>query len=102
MVVALNKIDRPDANPDMVLGQLAKEGLNPVEWGGDIEVIRTSATTGQGIEELIEILDYQAELLELKADPGAPARGSVIESRVDEGLGNVATVLVQDGTLHVG
>jgi translation initiation factor IF-2 len=102
IVVALNKIDRPDANPDMVLGQLAQQGLNPVEWGGETEVIRTSAITGQGIKELIEILDYQSQLLELKADPTAPARGAVIESRVDAGLGAVATVLVQDGTLHVG
>src|SRR5512133_3212722 len=86
IVVALNKIDRPDANPDMVLGQLAQQGLNPVEWGGETEVIRTSAVTGQGIKELIEILDYQSQLLELKADPTAPARGSVIESRVDPGL----------------
>jgi translation initiation factor IF-2 len=100
IVVALNKIDRPDANPDMVLGQLAQHELNPVEWGGTTEVIRTSATTGQGIKELIEILDYQAELLDLKADPAAPARGMVIESRVDPGLGSVATVLVQDGTLQ--
>src|SRR5213079_1055295 len=68
IVVAMNKIDRPDANPDMVLGQLAAQGLNPVEWGGDTEVVRTSAVTGQGIKDLIEILDYQAELLELKAD----------------------------------
>jgi translation initiation factor IF-2 len=102
IVVAMNKIDRPDANPDMVLGQLAQQNLNPVEWGGDTEVIRTSAVTGQGIKELIEILDYQAELLDLKADPTAQARGTVIESRVDPGLGSVATVLVQDGTLHTG
>jgi translation initiation factor IF-2 len=102
IVVALNKIDRPDANPDMVLGQLAAQGLNPVEWGGDTEVIRTSAVTGQGIKELIEILDYQSQLLDLKADPTGPARGTVIEARVDPGLGSVATVLVQDGTLHVG
>lgn len=102
IVVALNKIDRPDANPDMVLGQLAGNGLNPVEWGGDIEVVRTSAITGQGVQELIEILDYQSQLLDLKADPSAPARGSVIESRIDEGLGSVATALVQDGTLKVG
>ncbi len=102
LVVALNKIDRPDANEQMVLGQLAAQGLNPVEWGGDTEVVRTSATTGQGIQELIEILDYQSELLELKADPTAPAVGTVIESRVDEGLGSVATVLVQDGTLRPG
>src|SRR4029079_18489368 len=102
IVVAMNKIDRADANPDMVLVQLAAQGLNPIEYGGDTEVIRTSATTGQGIKELIEILDYQAELLDLKADPAAPAIGTVIESRVDPGLGSVATVLVQDGTLHTG
>lgn len=102
IVVAMNKIDRADANPDMVLGQLAAQGLNPVEWGGDIEVIRTSAHTGQGIQELIEILDYQSQLLDLKADPTAAARGSVIEARIDAGLGSVATVLVQDGTLKVG
>ncbi len=102
IVVALNKIDRPDANPDMVLGQLAAQDLNPVEWGGTTEVIRTSATTGQGIKELIEILDYQAELLELKADTSASARGSVIEANMDPGLGPVATVLVQEGTLKVG
>ena len=102
IVIALNKIDRPDANPDMILGQLAANGLNPVEWGGDIEVIRTSALTGQGIPELIEILDYQSQLLDLKSDPTAPARGTTIESRMDEGLGPIATVLVQSGTLRVG
>jgi translation initiation factor IF-2 len=73
-----------------------------VEWGGDIEVVRTSATTGQGVPELIEILDYQAELLDLKTNPKSSARGMVIESRMDEGLGSIATVLVQDGTLKVG
>jgi translation initiation factor IF-2 len=102
IVVAMNKIDRSDANPDMVLGQLAAQGLNPVEWGGDIEVVRTSAITGQGIKELIEILDYQSQLLELKADPSAPARGTVIESNMQSGLGSVATVLIQDGTLEPG
>ena len=102
IVVALNKIDRADANPDMVLGQLAKEGLNPIEWGGDTEVIRTSAQTGQGVPELIEILDLQSEVMELKADPTLPALGTVIESNMDEGLGPVATVLVQNGTLKVG
>jgi translation initiation factor IF-2 len=102
IVVAMNKIDRSDANPDMVLGQLAGQGLNPVEWGGDTEVVRTSATTGKGIPELIEILDLQSEIMELKADPDSLARGTVIESRVDEGMGPVATVLIQDGTLKVG
>jgi len=102
IVVALSKSDRADANPDMVLGQLAQQELNPVEWGGQTEVIRTSAVTGNGINELIEILDLQSELLELKYDPTAPARGSVIEARIDPGMGPVATVLVQDGTLKVG
>jgi translation initiation factor IF-2 len=102
IVVAMNKIDRPDSNETQVLGQLAAQGLNPVEWGGDIEVVRTSAVTGQGIEELIETLDYQSELLELKADPDVPAMGTTIESRIAPGLGAVATVLVQDGTLKVG
>ena len=102
IIVAMNKIDRDDANPDMVLGQLAANGLNPVEWGGDTEVVRTSATKGIGIAELIEILDYQTQLRELKADPDGPSRGVVIESRMDSGLGPIATVLVQQGTLNVG
>jgi translation initiation factor IF-2 len=102
IVVAMNKIDRPDANEQQVLGQLAANGLNPVEWGGDTEVVRTSALTGQGIPELIEILDLQSQIMELKADPTAPARGTVIESAMYPGLGSAATVLVQDGTLRVG
>jgi translation initiation factor IF-2 len=102
IVVAMNKIDRADANPDMILGQLDKAGIKAVEWGGDVEVVRTSATTGQGIPELIEILDLQSQIMELKYDPTNPARGSVIESRMAEGMGPVATVLVQDGTLRVG
>jgi translation initiation factor IF-2 len=102
IVVAMNKIDRPDANDQMVLGQLAANNLNPAEWGGDTEVVRTSAVTGQGIRELIDMLDYQADLLDLKADPTVPARGTVIESSINSGLGPVATVLVQDGTLRVG
>ena len=102
IVVALNKIDRPDANPDMVLGQLNSHGLVPVEYGGDTEVVRTSAVTGQGIADLIEMLDFQAGLLDLKANPTVPARGTVIESSINPGLGPVATVLVQNGTLRVG
>ena len=102
IVVAMNKIDRPDADPNKILGQLSAAGLNPVEYGGDTEVIRTSATTGQGIKELIEILDLQAQIMDLKAAPAMPARGTVIEARMDPGLGAVATVLVQDGTLKVG
>jgi translation initiation factor IF-2 len=102
IVVALNKIDRADANPDMVLGQLAANGLNPVEWGGDTEVIRTSAVKGTGIPELIELLDLQSQVMELKANPDAPALGTVIESQMTEGLGAVATVLIQQGTLKLG
>jgi translation initiation factor IF-2 len=102
IVVAMNKIDRPDANEQQVLGQLAANGLNPVEWGGDTEVVRTSAITGQGIPELIEILDLQSQIMELKADPTAPANGTVIESMMHSGLGSAATVLVQNGTLKVG
>ena len=102
IVVALNKIDKPEANPNKVLGQLAEHGLTPADWGGDTEVVRTSAVTGQGIKELIEYLDYTATLKDLKASPGLPARGTVIESFMDPNRGVVARVLVQNGTLHVG
>lgn len=105
IVVALNKIDRPDATDARIqqtLGQLAENGLNPVEWGGDTEVVRTSATKGTGIEQLLEVLDLQGQMLELKADYGGPARGTVVESRVVEGRGPVANVIVQDGQLDVG
>ncbi|HQY88027.1 MAG TPA: translation initiation factor IF-2, partial [Tepidisphaeraceae bacterium] len=102
IVVAMNKIDLPDANPDMVMGQLAQHDLSPVAWGGTTEVVHTSGKTGQGIEELIEILDLQSQILELRCDPTSPARGTVIEGYRNPGLGPVATVLVQDGTLKVG
>ncbi len=102
IVVALNKIDKPEANANKVLGQLAENGLNPTEWGGETEVVRTSATTGLGVKELIEYLDYIAQLRELKASPSLPARGSVIESFMDPLRGVVARIMVQNGTLHVG
>jgi translation initiation factor IF-2 len=102
IVVAMNKIDRPDADPNKVLGQLGAQGLNPTEYGGDTEVVRVSAITGEGVPNLIEILDLQSQLMELKADPSAPANGIVIESKMDPGLGAAATVLVQNGTLKVG
>ena len=102
IVVALNKIDKPEANANKVLGQLAEQGLNPAEWGGDTEVVRTSAVSGQGIKELIEYLDYTATLKELKSSPSLPARGAVIEAFMDPNRGVVARVLVQNGTLHVG
>lgn len=105
MVVALNKIDRPDATEAQVqktLGELAKAGVNPVEWGGDTEVVRVSAVTGQGITQLLETLDYQAQLLELKADFDGPAQGTVIEAKMEEGRGAVANILLQQGRLKVG
>ena len=105
IVVALNKIDRPDANEATIrrtLGQLAEHDLNTTEWGGTTEVVKTSATRGDGIQELLEILDYQAELLELKADFKGNARGTVLEASVEEGRGPVARVLVQEGCLKKG
>lgn len=105
IVVALNKIDRPQATDSKIqeiLGQLAQHELNPVDWGGDVEVIRTSAHTGQGIQELLETLDFQAQLLELKSDFGGNARGTVIESQMEPGRGAVMNVLLQEGALKVG
>ena len=105
LIVALNKIDAPEAteaNVRNIYGQLAEQGLNPVEWGGQTEVIKVSATEGTGITDLLEVLDYQAELLELKADYGGAARGTVIEAEMQEGRGPVARVLVQEGELKVG
>ncbi|MDD4889036.1 MAG: translation initiation factor IF-2 [Phycisphaerae bacterium] len=102
IVVALNKIDRPDADEHRVLGQLAEQGLSPREWGGTVEVIRTSATTGKGVDQLLELLALEAELLELKADPTLPASGTIIEAKMDTGRGVLARALVQDGTLKVG
>jgi len=105
IVVALNKIDRPDATEAQIqktLGQLAEKGLNTVTWGGDVEVVKTSATAGTGIKELLETLDLQSQVLELKADFGGAARGTVIEARTEEGRGAVANILVQQGKLKVG
>ncbi|MGC9453225.1 MAG: translation initiation factor IF-2 [Phycisphaerae bacterium] len=102
IVVALNKMDVPNANEQRALGQLAEHGLQPQEWGGEVEVIRTSAETGQGIDNLVETLSLEAELLELKAEPDGPATGFVIESEMDPGLGVVARLLVRDGTLRQG
>ncbi|MBI5725344.1 MAG: translation initiation factor IF-2 [Planctomycetes bacterium] len=102
IVVALNKIDLPNANEPKALGQLAEHELNPREWGGTTEVIRTSATTGQGIDTLVETLSLEAELLELKAETGAPASGYVIEAQMNSGLGVMARLLVLNGTLKTG
>ena len=102
IVVALNKIDKPEANANRVLGQLAEQGLNPAEWGGDVEVVRTSAVSGAGVKELIEYLDYVATLRELKAAVQMPARGSVVEAFMDPLRGVVARVIVRNGTLRIG
>jgi translation initiation factor IF-2 len=106
IVVALNKIDLPNvetpANLNKIYGELAQQGLHPVEWGGDVEVVKTSAVTGQGISDLLATLETIAELHELKADPTRPATGTCLEASLSEGRGVVATVLVQEGTLHVG
>ena len=103
IVVAVNKIDLPAANPDQVLGELATEGLQPEEWGGDIQVARVSAKQQTGLDELLEkvLLVADAEL-DLQANPNAEASGPIIESRLDVGRGPVATMLVQRGTLKVG
>ena len=105
IVVALNKVDKPeatDSNIQRILGQLAEHELNPVEWGGSTEVLRISALKGEGIQDLLEVLDYQAELLELKADFGGQAQGTVLEAATKEGRGPVASILVQHGRLKKG
>jgi translation initiation factor IF-2 len=102
MVVALNKIDKPEANPERVKQGLVAQGVVPEEYGGDSPFVPVSAKTGKGIDDLLEQVLLQAEVLELKAPVDAPARGIVIEARLDKGRGPVATVLVQSGTLHRG
>jgi translation initiation factor IF-2 len=102
LVVAINKIDKPEANPDNIKNGLAALDVIPEEWGGDTPFIPVSAKMGTGVDELLEAVLLQAEILELKATPSAPGRGVVVESRLDKGRGPVATVLVQDGTLRQG
>ncbi len=100
MIVAINKIDKPDANPDLVKSQLSELGITPVEWGGDYEFVDVSALTGEGIDDLLETILLQAEVLELKANPKREAKAIVIESSLEKGRGPVATVIVKNGTLH--
>jgi translation initiation factor IF-2 len=102
IIVAMNKMDKESANPDMVKSQLAEEGLTPIDWGGDTEFIPVSAKTGKGIDELLETILLQSEVLELKANSNDLARAAIIESSVEKGRGAVATVVVQNGTLKVG
>ena len=102
VVVAVNKMDKPDANPDRVKQQLSEQGLQPEDWGGDTLFVPVSAIKRTGIDELLEVLRLQSEILELKAIPDGRARGVVIEARLDKGRGPVATVLVQRGVLKHG
>ena len=102
IIVAINKMDKPQANPDNVLNQLTQYELVPEEWGGDVICVPVSAHTGMGIDSLLESVLLVAEVKELKANPTKRARGLVIESKLDKGRGPVATVLVQNGTLHQG
>ncbi|MGZ4169473.1 MAG: translation initiation factor IF-2 [Solirubrobacteraceae bacterium] len=102
IVVAVNKIDKPDANPERVRSELVNHGLQPEEWGGDTIFVDVSAKAKQNLDQLLELLLLQADVLELKANPNAPASGVIIESRLDVGRGPVATLLVQRGTLHLG
>ncbi len=102
IIVAVNKIDKPDAQPERVKRQMADRGLMPEEWGGETVMVDVSAKTKKNLPRLLEMILLVADLRELKADPDAPASGTVLESRVDKGRGPVATVLVQNGTLHVG
>ena len=102
IIVALNKMDKETAQPDMVKGQMAEHGINPVDWGGDIEFIPVSAKSGLGIDDLLENILTTAEILELKANENALAKAAVVESSLEKGRGPVATVIVQNGTLKVG
>ncbi len=102
IVVAINKCDLPDSNPDKIRAQLAEEGVSVEGWGGEVSCVEVSAKTGKNIDKLMEILALEAEVMELKANPNKPAKGTVIEARLDKGKGTVATVLIQEGTIKVG
>lgn len=102
IIVAINKMDKPEANPDRILQQLTEHSLVPEEWGGDVICVPVSAKTHDGIDKLLENVLLVAEMLELKANPNRRAKGVVIEARLDKGRGPVATLLVQNGTLNAG
>ncbi len=102
IIVAINKMDKPAANPDQVTQQLTEYELVPEEWGGDVPCMPVSAVTKQGINDLLEMITLIADMKELKANPDRAAKGTVIEARLDRGKGPIATVLVQNGTLHSG
>jgi len=102
IIVAINKMDKPTANPDRVKQELTEHGIVPEEWGGDVPCVPVSALTNQGITDLLEMITLTAEMLELKANPNRHAKGTVIEAKLDKGRGPVATLLVQNGTLNSG
>ncbi len=102
IIVAINKIDKPNANPDKILTELVEYGLTPESWGGDTIVSKISAKTGEGIEDLLENILLVAQMQELKANPSRYASGAVLESRVDKQIGTVASLLIQNGTLRLG
>ena len=102
LIVAMNKIDKPTANPDRVKNALSEHGLISEAWGGDTIMVEVSAKQKTGLDTLLEMILLQAEVLELKADPHRQAKGTVIEAKIERGRGPVATVLVQSGTLRVG
>ena len=102
IVVAINKIDKPGANPDNVKRELAELNLVPEDWGGNTVMVPVSAKKRQNLEQLLEMILLSSDILELKANPRRPASGTVLEAKLDRGRGPVATVLVQDGTLSVG
>lgn len=102
IMVAVNKIDKPGADPDRVLRELAELGLQPEDWGGETIVAKVSAKTRVGLDDLLELVALQSEIMDLKANPDKPARGHIVEARLDKGRGPVATVLIQEGTLRQG
>jgi len=102
IIVAVNKMDKPDANPERVLTEMAQNGLTPEAWGGDTMFVNISAKTGMGIEDLLERILLISELQELKANPNRYAKGTVIESKMDKNSGVIATLLIQNGTLRLG
>ena len=102
IIVAINKMDKPDANPERVLTEMAQNGITPEAWGGDVMFVNISAKTGMGIENLLERILLLSEIQDLKANPNRYARGTVIESKMDKSLGVVATLLIQNGTLRLG
>ena len=102
IVVAINKIDKPSANPDQVKQELTKYDLVAEEWGGDTIMTPVSAVTGQGVDELLELILLQADMLQLRANPDRMATGVIIEAKLDKARGPLATVLLKNGTLHVG